>query len=258
MPRWFFYLTVKEVALSAARIRALLLDLDDTLLINDMEVFLPRYFQALVAKVQQEIPTTVFLPALREATHAMAVNDGRNGTNEQVFNAIFYPRVQRSQSELQPLFDAFYAKDFDALRHHTQPDPAARDLIALGFAQGYQMAIATQPVFPRSAILARLRWAGVSADEFPYHAITSFETMSACKPHPHFFLTLAQRLGCQPSQCLMVGDSLTADMPARQVGCKTFWVDRGSVPPPSEAAWDARGSLADLGAMMQTGDIHGI
>jgi FMN phosphatase YigB (HAD superfamily) len=242
--------------LTARRIQALLLDLDDTLLINDMEIFLPRYFQALVARLQSEVPAEVFVPALREATRAMAVNDGRSGTNEEVFDAVFFPRVQRDKSELQPLFEAFYAEDFDSLRCHTKPDPTARVLVELAFAQEYQVAIATQPLFPRSAILARLRWAGVGAEEFPYEVITSYETMGACKPHPHFFSTLVRRLRCNPCECLMVGDSLTADMPARLVGCKTFWVDRDPGLEPSELTWDARGSLADLVTLIKRGDIH--
>jgi len=60
----------------------------------------------------------------------------------------------------------------------------------------------------------------------------SYESMSACKPHPHFFSTLVRRVGCEPWECLMVGDSVEADMPARRVGCKTFWVDRDPVPRP--------------------------
>jgi len=132
----------------------------------------------------------------------------------------------------------------------------ARAVVELAFSQGYRVAIATQPLFPRSAILARLRWAGVGAEEFAYAAITSYETMSACKPHSLFFNTLAQRVGCDPRECLMVGDSIGADMPARRVGCKTFWVDRDPVPRPSAIVWDAAGSLADLYTLMQTGGIH--
>ena len=129
-------------------------------------------------------------------------------------------------------------------------------LVELAFAQGYQVAIATQPLFPRVAILARLRWAGVGAEEFAYQAISCYEMMSACKPHPHFFNTLVQCLDCHPAECLMVGDGVETDMPARRVGCKTFWVDRDPVPRPSQVAWDAAGSLADLYRLLQTGDIH--
>ena len=186
----------------------------------------------------------------------MAANDGRNGTNEQVFDALFYPKIQRTKAQLQPLLDAFYGEDFESLRRDTHPDPMARAVVELAFAQGYQVAIATQPLFPRSAILSRLRWAGVGAEEFAYAFITCYETMSACKPHPHFFTTLARQVGCDPRECLMVGDGIETDMPARQVGCKTFWVDRDPVPRPSEVAWDAAGSLLDLYALMQTGDIH--
>ena len=47
-------------------------------------------------------------------------------------------------------------------------------------ADGLQVAIATQPMFPRAAILARLRWADVPFDEFPYQG----DTLNHVSTHP--------------------------------------------------------------------------
>lgn len=236
--------------------RALLLDLDDTLLVNDMEDFVPHYFEALLARVRSVCPPDLFLEALNAGTRAMWYNDGTDGTNAEVFGSEFFPRLGRKPEEIIPLLEEFYTHDFEALRRYTDVDPHARPLVTLAFEQGYQVVIATQPIFPLSAIHARLRWAGVGVELFDYDYVTSYETMSACKPHPHFFRTLLDHLGRTPDECLMVGDSITSDMAAGRFGLKTFWVDRGRLAEPPEIACNARGTLHDLTMLLETGGIH--
>jgi FMN phosphatase YigB (HAD superfamily) len=240
------------------RIRALLFDLDDTLLLNDMEAFGAAYFRALATKLRPLCPPEVLQPALDEAVRAMWRNDGRNGTNAEVFAQIFFPRVGRTPEELMPLIHEFYTRDFEALRRFTAPDPEARALVSLAVERGYQLAVATQPVFPLPAILARLRWAGVGADEFPYAYISSYEEMRACKPHPHYFGTIVTALGRAPEECLMVGDSAETDLPARRYGLKTFWVRRGGQENTAEILCDAQGTLGDLGRLLETGGLDAL
>jgi len=244
--------------LTAGRVRALLLDLDGTLLINDMEIFGRQYFRLLLDKFRHVCPSGLFAESLNIATGAMARNDGSNGTNAEVFWAEFLPRVGRQPEELMPLFDDFYAHDFETLRDCTARDPDARVLVKLAFERGYQVAIATQPMFPMAANLARLRWAGVGAEEFQYDFIASYEAMKACKPHPHYFAELLEHLGRSPEECLMVGDSLEADMPARRLGLKTFWVDRARAGRAPGRMFDARGGLGDLVQLIQTGRIDAL
>ena len=235
-------------------VRALLLDLDDTLLINDFEAFLADYFPLLVAKMEAVCPPAQFMGALDAGMRAMLANDGSGGTNAEVFAERFFALLECPPERVMPLLDAFYTDDFELLREHVAPDADARPLVELAFDRGYQVAIATQPVFPLSAIRARLRWAGVGAEVFPYDFVVSYETMSACKPHPYFFQSLLARLGRQPDECLMVGDSLETDMPARLLRLKTFWVNRGQSQP-EEVTWDAQGNLSDLIRLIETGEI---
>lgn len=234
----------------------MLFDLDDTLLINDMDAFVRPYLNMLLAKVQHECSPELFLWALEVATRAMFDNDGRDVTNAEVFRAEFFPRVDRAPEELIPLFDEFYAQDFESLREYTDVDLDARVLVELSFNQGFQVAIATQPIFPMAAIHARLRWAGVGAEEFDYDFIASYETMTACKPHPSYFATILERLGRSAEECLMVGDSPEADMRAAHLGLKTFWVNRDHVPRPGGMRCDAEGDLGDLVTLVETGRIH--
>jgi HAD superfamily hydrolase (TIGR01549 family) len=237
-------------------IHALLLDLDDTLLLNDMELFAPHYFRALLAKVGPLCAPTAFSEAMNAGVRAMMANDGRV-SNAEAFAETFFPRLDCARETLLPVLDAFYAHEFEALRIHTQPDPQARPLVELAFRRGYRVAIATQPMFPRTAIQARLRWANVGAEAFPYAFITSYEVMGACKPHPHYFATLIERLGCAPEECLMVGDSVESDMPARTLGLHTFWVNRRNQTPQPGLA-DAQGSLGDLIHLIESGGIDAL
>ncbi|MEA3407571.1 MAG: HAD family hydrolase [Chloroflexota bacterium] len=242
--------------MSEGAIKALLFDLDDTLLINDMSEFSPHYFAALTARVKPICSPEVFMDALNAAMRAVWNNDGQNGSNAEVFWKIFAPRLDCDIDEVRSTLEAFYAEDFEDLRKHTKADPHARPLMDLAFEKGYQVAIVTQPVFPREAILARLRWAGVGADRYDYDYITTYENVRACKPHPLFFTTVMEHLGRDPAECLVVGDSPDADLPARRLGMRTFWIDRGRIPKLPPAASDAQGNLQDLIELIKTGEIH--
>lgn len=84
----------------------------------------------------------------------------------------------------------------------------------------------------------RLRRAGM-LDAFERLFISG--QMGAEKPSRVFFdRCLAQMPGVRPEQCLMIGDSLTADIAGgRAAGMRTCWfdpADRGAVMPP-QADW---------------------
>jgi len=245
---------ITGVSTEAMPIKALLLDLDDTLLINDMTLFMEPYFRALAKRMGPLIPMERLMPALLQGTKAMQANDGTNGTNAEVFAESFFRQVDTSPDVLMPAFEAFYQHDFQALASLTQPDPMAVPTVSSALSQNFQVAIATQPLFPLMAIETRLGWAGVGTDRYTYDMITSYDIMRACKPHPAFFTQVLEALGRQPQECLMVGDSVTSDMPASRMGIKTFWVDRGRGQ--SYDGADAHGSLRDLYDLLESGEIH--
>jgi len=153
-------------------------------------------------------------------------------------------------------FSAFYAEQFERLRTFTAPDPAAQELIAVAQRQGLKLAVATQPLFPREAILARLRWAGVPDETVGYDYISAYDILTACKPQPAFFQAILTALDVAPQEALMVGDSASADMPAGRLGLKTFYVERGRNGIGQDVACDARGALAKLVEMLRSGAIH--
>jgi HAD superfamily hydrolase (TIGR01662 family) len=235
-------------------IRAVLLDLDDTLLDNDMERFLPPYFVALSRRVAPFVESDKFVKTLLTSTRVMMHNQDPTVTNEQVFEADFFPRLGLAVSELRPTIASFYEEDFAALKRYTAQRPQARPLIQFLLDQGYDVVIATNPMFPRRAIEHRLEWAGVL--DFPLKLVTTLENSHFCKPNPQYYAEVLDKLECGPHEAIMVGDDFGNDIePASRVGLHTYWIVSGGVDSVSDY-WGPRGTLADFCVWAQEGALN--
>lgn len=227
---------------------AILFDLDDTLLANPMDTFVPAYFRALTGFMAGELPPRMLIDQLLRATRAMDDNDEPARTNEQAFAGVFFPGLGRDPSKLKPVFERFYRDAFPGLRRLTGPVPGAVEAVRWAAAGGRQVVIATNPLFPRPAILQRMEWAGLSIDELPIDLVTSYENMHATKVRPAYYVEIAERLGRRPDECVMVGDNWSWDV-ANSVaaGMAAWWIA-----PPDATAPDpqlgilGRGTLAEF------------
>ncbi len=201
-------------------LKAVLFDLDGTLLGNNLDQFLPRYFEAISAHVASLVPPKQFIEHLLRATQTMLGNDGR-ATNEEVFGSVFYPLIGRSREEMAPVFLDFYLHVYPALRVYTQCQPEARQAVQAALDRDLDLVIATNPLFPDLAIRQRLEWAGVG--DFPYRLVTSYENSRACKPNPLYYRQILEAIGREPADALVVGNE-AGDMVSAQLGCRTFLV----------------------------------
>jgi FMN phosphatase YigB (HAD superfamily) len=229
-------------------IKAILFDLDGTLLDSNMETFLPMYLKAVSGRVADLMPPKQFIAHLLAATEAMAANDGR-ATNAEVFWGAFSPLVGRSRAELEPIFDAFYATDFPKLAAVTRRKPEARPVVQLANALGYDTVIATNPLFPETAVRQRMEWAGVA--DFPYKLVTTYENSRYAKPNLRYYDAICSHLGYPPGECLMVGDE-HFDMVAGNIGCLTYLVPGPATALQAETPEPAyRGTLSELAELLE-------
>ncbi|GAB4526321.1 MAG: hypothetical protein Kow0063_00440 [Anaerolineae bacterium] len=235
-------------------IRAVLLDLDDTLLGNNMERFLPLYFAALGERMARFIAPQELVTKVMASSRVMMQNQDPTVTNQQAFDANFFPGLGYPEAEVRSVIDSFYEEDFPALKRYTQFRPEAPLLVQTLFDQGYQVVIATNPLFPRRAIEHRLDWAGVSG--FPFKLVTTYENSHFSKPNPRYYQEILDIVGCRPQEGLMVGDDFENDIaPARQVGLHTYWVTDGARV--GDFAYSGpRGSLADCLEWVQSGELR--
>ncbi|MCX8023570.1 MAG: DinB family protein [Thermanaerothrix sp.] len=203
----------------------LLIDLDDTLLINSAELFQDIYLKALAEHLKPYVPPEKMISQLLSATRAMYKKKTPQGTLKETFDAHFYSALGVSPSTLQPLIDDFYFRIFPTLRHYTQPKPEAVELIQMALSHGHRVVIATNPLFPRVAILERLRWAHLPPETYPFTLIPDYETFHFCKPNPAFLAEILATLRWPEDPAVMIGNSLEEDiLPAERLGLPTYWV----------------------------------
>lgn len=231
-------------------LKAVLFDLDGTLLPMDTEKFIGAYLKKLAPTLADWIDPKEFAVHLMTATKDMVINDEPHRTNEEVFISSFCQRTGLKKEEIWPQFDHFYENVFPSLVEQAKPGKTAKDIIQLLLKQGYKIAVATNPVFPKIAILERMRWAGIA--DLPIEYVTSYEENHFCKPNPKFYLEVADRLGVRPEECLMVGNDMQEDMISSVVGMKTyllheFRIDRGK--PQYEV--DYEGTMEELLEMVR-------
>jgi FMN phosphatase YigB (HAD superfamily) len=219
------------------RPKALLLDLDDTLIDNAMDTFIPAYFRALETFVAGMVEPGLFIQELLNATRAMDRNDGADRSNQEVFASHFYPALGVDREKLEPLLAKFYAEAFPQLERLTSPRPAAPKIVEWAKGRGMQVVIATNPLFPRTAIEQRMAWGGVGIDRFEYELVTCYENSRATKSSPAYFKDIVEFLGRQPDECLMVGDNWGWDVVcAGEAGLPSYWIAEPDAPQPEPAA----------------------
>ncbi len=204
---------------------ALLFDLDGTLLNIDMDYFLPRYFAKMASMAQDHgyQGADRLMKQIWQSTEKMIANVNPHKTNEEVFFEDFYRNWPHPAEEFDKFFDMFYRDEFPKLNVFCQPFPGVPQMMEHLFLQrDFKIVIATNSVFPLTAIKSRLDWAGVG--HFDYDFITSYETMHYCKPQPHYYEEICDVIGVKADNCLMVGNDTGEDLVAGQVGMKTFLV----------------------------------
>ncbi len=224
--------------------RAVLFDLDGTLLDIDLALFLRVYFGALgpvIATVTGSTPAAA-IEAVIEATNAM-MEPHPDETNRQVFDARFTTLTGVDLRRQDGIITDFYTRVFPGLGAGLGPTPGARRAVETAADTGLLVAIATNPIFPSAAVIERIRWAGL--DDVPFDLVTTYEIMHACKPDPAYFLEAASMLGVEAGECLMVGDDPVLDLGAAHAGMRTYFVG-----PRGGKSADYRGSLDQLADLL--------
>ena len=201
-------------------IKAILFDLDGTLLPMDNDTFVKAYFKGIATRLASYgYEPKGLIDLIWAGIYAMIKNDGEK-TNEEVFWAKVVEVGGEKIREDKPGFDTFYREDFDKIQAACGYNPKAAEVLSTAKALGYRVALATNPVFPALATQKRIAWAGISYEDFELY--TTYENSRHCKPNPKYYLDIVRALGVKTEECLMVGNDVGEDMIAQTVGMKVF------------------------------------
>jgi len=199
----------------------ILFDLDGTLLPMDMNAFMELYFTELSYAFKDLIKGDELGKNIWASTKAM-VENVEDRTNEEVFMEDFGSRVNGDIEEYQKRFDEFYDTRFLNVKSSVCESEYIIKSIALLKEKGYNLVVATNPLFPRKAILHRIQWAGLKSEDFSY--ISSYEKNHYCKPQIKFYEEILKDIGKETDDCMMVGNDVQEDLIAGKLGMKTYLI----------------------------------
>ncbi len=205
--------------------RAVLFDLDGTLLPMDNEYFIQVYFKLLCKKMAaygydpDRLVQTVW-----RGTKAMMKNDGKV-TNEELFWQIFLEEYGEKGKQDRTIVDGFYTNEFHQAVQATDPNPElAKKAIREAKEHFDYVVLATSPVFPAAGVATRLSWIDLKLSDFDY--VTTYENSCYVKPNPAYFQNILQQLDVSAENCLMIGNDVSDDiLPALQLGFSVYWLD---------------------------------
>ena len=201
-------------------ITTIFFDLDGTLLPMDQDAFIRAYMGGLAKKlVPYGYDPELLLSAIWQGTGAMVRNNSPMG-NEDIFWQAFSAAYGRDLRSDEGLFLDFYQNEFQTFAANCGFDPRAGETIRTLQGMGFRLVLATNPLFPAIATHSRIRWAGLSPEDFTL--VTTYENSSRCKPNPDYYREILDKLGLKAEECLMVGNDVTEDMIAETLGMKVF------------------------------------
>ena len=201
-------------------IKAVLFDLDGTLLPMDQDQFVASYLKRLVKKLAPYgYDPKKLIDTIYTGITAMYHNDGAQ-SNETAFWNVFTRSFGADSRKDELIFMDFYNNEFHEARESCGFAAASAELIRFIREKGLRVALATNPLFPAVATHNRIRWAGLQPEDF--ELVTTFENSHFCKPNPAYYQEILGKLNLAPEECAMVGNDVAEDMVARKMGMEVF------------------------------------
>ncbi|MGK2904906.1 MAG: HAD family hydrolase [Desulfuromonadales bacterium] len=227
--------------LNLNNIQAVLFDLDGTLIDVDMNRFVPIYLHRLTGNMSDQVNPERAVQVLHHAVAAMFANTDSDRTLENILLEVLESELAILPERYAECLEQFYQNDIETLRPLVTGHPLSSRLIESSLVRGWKVVLATNPIFPRVVIDARLAWGGLDGDAF--HHITAYEIAHFCKPSTRFFDEIVDRLHIPAERCLMVGNDTLHDLSASQVGMQTCLLTPWCIKRPGrhfKADWQGR------------------
>ncbi|MFC1816163.1 HAD family hydrolase [Thermodesulfobacteriota bacterium] len=203
-------------------LKAILFDLDNTLVLFDESKFYDGYLRRIAPIFADIMPPAMFQKRLITTTRSLKQNNG-SVTNKEYFMEVFSREYENRREELWQRFEYFYDNEYDKLEAIVSLPDSLHDVFDELLGRRIKLVLASNPIFPLRVQMKRAEWAGL--EHIPFYWVTHIENMTFCKPRVEYYLEICRNIDEQPGTCLMVGNDSVNDMIAARAGLKTYLTD---------------------------------
>ncbi len=220
MPLWAYIKAGSEVKKDKYHmIEAVLLDLDNTMVLYDEKAYVKQYFERLLPWFSDLFSEEELTERVMAAIRGLRENTGPD-TNRDYFLNRFDADGAAGRERVWERFMGFYAGGYPGIQVAASAPSGLQEVLSRLAGSSLKMVLASNPVFPLIAQETRMRWADIAPDHFDL--FTHIENMSFVKPNVGYYRQICGMLKVHPASCLMVGNDPSADMAAKQAGLKTY------------------------------------
>lgn len=203
----------------------ILVDLDGTLIKMDEAKFTREYFKLLAKYMNDLVDSAGIFETVMYCIYEITKNaDGITNNYERFLKAfIKKSNFDDDQVRLKNRFNDFYFEQFPKLSHLAAPNKKLVNILRNLKTKGKKLILATNPVFPKIAVIERLKWSTMKPEEFVL--ITHMENSHYCKPDVRYFSEICKKLAIPPKKCVMIGNDSFYDSSCEKLGMKYLDVE---------------------------------
>ncbi len=226
-------------------IKAILFDLDGTLLDMNEDEFTKVYTENIYKYFDDLLPKDVFFKYFWEGTYNMMKYKHDKNYVIEGFMEVFIGNTGIDREDARRRYEEFYKNEFPRFSFLAKSLPP-KDLLSKARDKGLKIILATNPVFPEIATQIRCSWIGLKFEDFDY--VSHAENSHACKPSWEYYSDILSKAGVEPHEALMVGNHYLFDMGASAFGIRTWMIDKNHVGDEYKGKFkiDYHGTLEDL------------
>ena len=204
-------------------LKAVLFDLDGTLLPMDEQEFTKGYFGLLCRRLAPlGYDKDLLIKTVWEGTKLMLKNDGSK-TNEEVFWNHFASIYGKDKLKDKEEIDNFYLTDFKNSKVMTKDNPYAKEIVDFIRSLGLKTIIASNPVFPKDGMLTRMGFINLKESDFDY--ITSYEVSHFCKPNTNYYEEILKKNHLKPDEVIYFCNNESDDyIPATKCNIISYYI----------------------------------
>jgi FMN phosphatase YigB (HAD superfamily) len=207
-------------------LKAVLIDLDNTMILFDEIAFYQRYMERIVPFFDGLVPAEQFRDRLLRGIRGLLQNNGEM-VNQEMFLNIFCDGYEDRRQAIWERFMAFYLTEYEKIAIDVKIPPGLQDVLDALRSWNLAVVVATNPLFPEIAQIKRMAWGGLDPQRFD--GVTHMENSNYVKPRKEYYRQICDRMGLPPECCLMVGNDQINDMVAGTLGMKTYLTTESEV-----------------------------